>query len=629
MKTITSKLIATFLVVSLAAGILALQEQNFSKTTPAHLVLLLPDAVDTKSPKVQVWLDAIEEEGFLVTVMYDSEFLRPWTNRAKFSGVILPDQVHKVASDSLITTLDDYVNKGGKLMLVYDAGVWSLEGRYTSNFSRFSNLAGVTYAKYNKLQEKTITWLPVLASAKTFSALRIPPGKYHPYGNLAIKKSPRIDTKKTQADKIFSMSGYEKALISYDIYKTHHQYNGKVLLQSPKGDIIAGQRQHGKGSVLYVNLSLGYLKGRTDGLFLHSFLHYFANNIVQLPYLAAVPAGVGGIVMNWHLDSNVTFRPLKRIRDLGIYRQGPYSVHITAGPDSHFIGDYSGINVPKNKRSQKWIKYFKDKGYEVGSHGGWIHDYFGDNVKDKPTKEFVNYLRKNKRALEKVLGKPVTEYSAPKGNHPEWVTSWLSKNKINSYYFTGNTGMAPTRSYRNGVLKNKNVWSYPILPFRDMAGFEELRDYKIKPGVVKNWLKQTSEFAANTQTIRLIYFHPRGALYYKSAVRAWLNKANKLQRQKRFRWYTMSGMSKFLTKRSKVKWDFKIANNHHTFSANHPNNLKNFTWLLSADVYGKPSITKGKATVKKRNNQWSIIAGKGKNLTFTSTTLNKDVNNDE
>ena len=67
----------------MAAGIVTLQNQYFSETTRAHLVLLLPDATDTKSPKVQVWLDAIEEEGFLVSIMHDSAFLRPWPDRKR------------------------------------------------------------------------------------------------------------------------------------------------------------------------------------------------------------------------------------------------------------------------------------------------------------------------------------------------------------------------------------------------------------------------------------------------------------------------------------------------------------------------------------------------------------------
>jgi len=627
MKTITSKLTVTFFVIALALGVIAVQDHYFSESTSAHLLLLLPDSADTESPKVQVWLDAIEEEGFLVSVMRDSEFLRPWTNRALFAGVILPDQVHKEASDSLISTLGNYVENGGKLMLVYDAGIWSLKGRYSSDRSRFSALAGVNYAQYNTLQEKTTSWQPVLASAQTLTALRFPPGKFHPYNMLVAqsgKKFPAIDTTKTQVDKTHSVSGYGTALINYDIYQTSGQYNGEILLQSPRGDIIAGQRQHGKGTVLYINLSLGYLKGRTDGLFLHSFLHYFANKIVQLPYLASVPAGIGGIVMNWHLDANVAFKSLKSIRDTGIYNQGPYSIHITAGPDAHFVGDKAGLNVPGNKRIQNWIKDFKEKGYAVGSHGGWIHDRFGLHLTKETSKEFENYLAKNKKALEKVVSKPVTEYSSPEGNHPEWITDWLSKNGINAYYFTGNTGMAPTRSYRQGVLQHENVWSFPILPYRAMAGLEEFQDYKIKPRLVKNWLNLTSEFVANTYTTRLIYFHPRGALHYKSAIRSWLDKADKLQRQKRFRWYTMSEVATFLTTRTRVQWDFIVNQDIHSFSANHPENLNNMTWLLSADVYDKPGITEGKAIVNKSNNQWRIIAGNGKKLIFTAKKLNND-----
>lgn len=616
MKTVRFRIAVTIVVAVLATGAILAHNYYYTKSSPAHLALLLPDSADIDSPGVKIWLDAIEEEGFLVTVIRDSEFLRPWTNRDLFSGIILPDNVHKKASDTLISTVSSYVENGGKLMLVYDAGVWSLEGRYTSNHSRFSDLAGVKYAYYNRLQEKTIGWQPVLGSASTFSALHIPPGKYLPYDDLASKKSPVIDKTRTQADKTHSISGYESALVSYDIYHTNSKYNGEVLLQSTGGHIVAGQRQHGKGKVLFVNLPLGYLKGRTDGLFLHSFLHYFATNIVRLPYVAAAPDGVGGVIMNWHLDSSVTFRPLKRLRSLGIYKQGPYSIHITAGPDSRFAGDKTGINVPRDKRIQKWIKLFIQKGYKVGSHGGWIHDRFGDDVKDRPTPEFEGYLVSNKQALEKVMGVPVTEYSAPKGNHPEWVTGWLSRNSINSYYFTGNTGMAPTRSYRKGLLRYADIWSFPILPYRDMAGFEELVNYKIKPKIVKNWLLSTSDFVADTHTTRLIYFHPRGALHYKQAIRAWLAKADALQRQKRFRWYTMSEIAKYLSRRNKLTWKLETGQGVHTVSASHPDSLVKMAWVLSADDYDKPVISEGNGTVRRENNQWIVTAIKGKKLSF-------------
>ncbi|MEJ2141917.1 MAG: hypothetical protein P8Y24_06120 [Gammaproteobacteria bacterium] len=596
----------------------------FNESQPAHLVLLLPDSADQSSAKVSVWLDAIKEEGFPVKIMRDSEFLRPWTNRTQISGVILPDQVHRVASDSLISTLKSYVEHGGNLMLVYDAGVWSPERRYISTYSRFSELAGINYAFYNKLKEKTISWQPVIASDKTFSELRIPPGKYSLYSDLSVHAKgsyPAIDANIIDPEMKYSISDYGSALVSYNVYKTHGKYNGKILLQSPLGDIIAGQRQIGTGTVLFINLPLGYLKGRTDGLFLHNFLHYFANTIVNLPYLSSAPDGVGGIIMNWHLDSNVTLQPLKKITELGIYEQGPYSIHITAGPHAHFKGDWNGVNVPKNKRIQKFIRFFKEKGYQVGSHGGWIHDRFGDHVTKEPSEEFIDYLVKNKHALEKVKGTPVTEYSAPKGNHPEWVTGWLIKNGITSYYFTGNTGMAPTRSYRNGVLKYPSAWSFPILPYKDMAGFEELVTYKVNPQSVKKWLVDATDFTADNSNIRLIYFHPRGALFYKTAMRAWLNRAKILQDKGRFRWYTMTGIASFLSRRIQTEWDFSVSGQDYHFMASHPDNLEHQAWLLAIEDYDKPEVTEGHAKIRKINDQWAVIAGNGKKLAFNSKRL--------
>ena len=83
----------------------------------------------------------------------------------------------------------------------------------------------------------------------------------------------------------------------------------------------------------------------------------------------------------------------------------------------------------------------------------------------------------------------------------------------------------------------------------------------------------------------------------------------------------MTEMSEFLNARSKVQWDFNVDSEQHMFSAKHPANLNAFTWLLSTKRYNKPIITEGKAKVVKRKNQWSIIAGKGKKLIFTSTTI--------
>ena len=48
------------------------------------------------------------------------------------------------------------------------------------------------------------------------------------------------------------------------------------------GPLAAGAQ----GQVLFVNLPLTYLKGRTDALPMHGFLHYFSHQLLRLTQAA-------------------------------------------------------------------------------------------------------------------------------------------------------------------------------------------------------------------------------------------------------------------------------------------------------------------------------------------------------
>src|SRR5215475_14195291 len=82
--------------------------QHYRNGVPASgmdtLTLLLPDDVDVESPAVHEWLDAADEEGLHLFPMHDSDFLSPLL-KLHASGVILPDQLHRTANDSLIGEL--------------------------------------------------------------------------------------------------------------------------------------------------------------------------------------------------------------------------------------------------------------------------------------------------------------------------------------------------------------------------------------------------------------------------------------------------------------------------------------------------------------------------------------------
>jgi hypothetical protein len=614
------RLIYISIILLCAILLLAYQhtQQAQRQAEPATLILLLPDHTDMHDPKVTVWLDAAREQGLLLTPMTDSEFLHPWFARHQIAGVILPDQVRKVASDVLIDTLKQYVAQGGRLMLVYDAGIWTSHQRYAEHASRLSDLAGIRYGDYRKLGAGVSTWSPVLASRYTFKALHVPPGKYALYSVMReYAKTPQVQQVLVDQP-VYSLAGYDHPVLSYDSYVTSGTYQGVVLMQTVQGSVAAGIHRHGKGDVLFVNLPLAYLKARTDGMLMHAFLRYFAERMLHLPYLASEPDAVGGLVMNLHLDSNVALPALEKLRDLGFYQQGPFSVHITAGPDATHKGDGAGLNVLHNKKTQAWIKFFQAHGYAVGSHGGWIHDYWGNKVPDQATPEFENYLALNKQALEKVLGQPIVEYSSPEGNHPAWVTDWLHDHGFLAYYFTGDSGSPPTRSYRDGKLRYPRLWSFPILTYHDMAGFEELRGGGVSTTQVEQWLHAISEFCTDNRSVRLIYFHPRGALLYPKAMRSWLALTAKLQHDGKFRWYTLTGLSEFLNRRLQTQWRISRSGETLHFAAENPQTLAGQVWLLEKSYYAKPVIIAGKASIEDGGRHWLVHAGDDKLLQFSA-----------
>jgi hypothetical protein len=584
--------------------------------TADRLLILVPDGTSLSDPKVMVWMDAGSEEGLHVVPVHDSEFLRPFLGESQCAGVILPDSIHQQASDAFIATLHRFVAQGGKLMLVYDAGTFSLNNRYAAGHSRLSDLAGVDYALYDTLGDKTTQWSNVTGTNAIVSQMEIPPGKYYPFSPQtgAFDSTPASDASNRSIDEV-QLRRYKYGDLEYPSFVTSGPYSGQVLFQSKAG-IVAGEHSYQAGSVLFVNLPLGYLKGNTDGLPMHAFLKYFAKQVLALPYLESVPDGVGGLVLNWHVDSNAAIKPLRAMNSWSLLQQGPYSIHITAGPDAMAIGDGKGFDVEHNPSSQELIRKYENLGYEIGSHGGWIHNYFASHVDKDDPKNLEQFLVLNKSALEHITGKPVVEYSAPDGNQPIWVTQWLESHGFVAYYFTGDTGMGPTQGYRGGTREGRNIWAFPMLHLDRAAGFEEMTAEGYSDPEVGRWLDAITEFTADHRSARLIYFHPPGILAYQRIVEKWLRQTARMRASGTFRWYTMTELANFLNSRKQLDWQVSTHDQLVSIKATSPQSLEHATWHLPSARFAEPKIIQGSAKAIRDHDAWRIVAGPGTMLQF-------------
>ena len=583
------------------------------------IFLLLPDNVDAGNIVLHEWQDAAEEEGLHLRVIHDSEFLNPMRHRVS-RGVIVPDLLHRSANGSLIGALHDYVQNGGKLMLVYDAATWDLDGHYSKVESRLSDLTGVSYALYDEYKDQeTIHWSQVWGTRDAMQALDSPPGKYihasNPLFEATLKPIGQLaatDPHPTTAD--YVISGYLRGEVKYPSFRTAGQFDGELLLQSTSG-LVAGARRFGNGRVLFVNLPLSYLEARTDGMLMHSFLRYFGVHMLHLPYLSPVPDGVGGLIFNWHIDSRLHLASLRSLMAQHVFDQGPFSVHFTAGPDVNTFGDGKGIDVEHNPEAQALITELVKKGHVIGSHGGWIHNYFGENLNDNNEAEFSKYLDLNVAALQRVTGKPITEYSAPVGNQPRWVAQWLEQHGMVGYYFVGDSGMAPTQVYRDQSRDGGSIWAFPIVHMGKYAALEEMGFDNIPTEQVRSWLLATADYAATSGSAHLIYTHVVGANRYLVAMQAFLHRTAELASQKRFRWYSMTELGDFMNQRKAVDWSLMATNNRSVLlQAQAPNTLAHQTWVFPKAQYSEPQIRQGAGTVRAEDDKWLVTAGEGKQL---------------
>lgn len=423
-------------------------------------------------------------------------------------------------------------------------------------------------------------------------------------------------------DPVHAISGYLYGELIYPSFVTRGVFAGKQLLNAPHFGLAAGISSYGAGQTLFVNTPLTYLKGRSDGMLMHGLLHYFANTILAMPHVSTLPNARAGLTLNWHLCSNFSI-DMATLTNLGVFNNGPFSIHITAGPDTVAFGDHLGWNLVNNPSAQKMLRTLDQQGHQIGNHGGWIHDYYGTNASEFNQANFQQDLELNHNAVAAVLGHDVMEYAAPQGNSPSWGNDWIEQHGAIGSYSLSHTGMGATRNYANGALHNPGLRLTPVMPLGLYATTEEFIAFNIPKAEVNAWYQSLIDFSILNRTNRLIYLHPIGAAQWSDVLLNMLNYAKSKQNIGKFTWYTIADMAWFMNFRSEMTWSETVtANGLRQFNAQHPDRLEAISWILPKSRYAKPVVTAGIATVTDGGDgNWLVIAGNVLTLNFSAAPL--------
>ncbi|OIQ62800.1 hypothetical protein [Neomoorella thermoacetica] len=550
----TKSLKIGFLITIFTGGILLLVAYGPGWLQPVRVyhqvrVGLLVADDENSSDILAAYQAVLKEEGFPVArINPDDLNLSPGELVARYPALILPEGLNQALPPEVPRLLSDYVLAGGNVLLVYDPGIRAAGGGRLAE-TVLARLAGVNYGLPDPGGESYSGYWQ-FSSPREALAWGITPGKLSRGNAVSSYGYGRLNYRHVRARLL------DARAIAFD---TRGGWN----------PVITDKLYPSGGAVVYVNLPLAFYKQMSDDLAMRSVLRTFLIKYARLPRLVNTPGGKGGLVLNFHLDSNAHILPLRAMIQRGIFRPDlQYSIHITAGPDTYRPGDGLGFDAPSPVKGRPWVEVLQKYG-AIGSHGGWIHNYFAANLEKFLRQEVWRYLALNCDTLAAITGKPVREYSAPVGNHPPFVNEWLQQHGILAYYSPGDTGSAPTRSIFQGRQVSGSLWSFPITPYGQYAALEELIAAGVPLAEVEGWLDNLLDFIEEERVIRLIYTHANRKEYALEALSHLAGRAARDQDEGRLLVWPMSRFATFLNRYEQTEatfshgpagWQVRLAN---------------------------------------------------------------------
>jgi len=486
--------------------------------------------------------------------------------------IIFPDGLLQRIPEETLIWVKDYLNNAGSIAVIYDVGIKELNGVFRKQ-ALLTDITGINYITYGTVGEKAYTTGHLqFASQQALDYLQIPPGK---------------------SDDAFFLNGYLYGRLHYPIAR--NEYTGPTSGNTVLASVIAENgekypavvlKKYGRGNVLYVNLPLGYLKSYSDGLPLQVFLRAFLFQTVKIPHLVNAENGTGGLVINWHIDSNIEWAEIPpAINNKTLDKDLRYSIHITAGDFRDKAGDRIGFDVcGKGKPHAQSLLPFG----AIGSHGGWAHNWFAENIENgRLTKNDIHsYINKNKTCLESVTGYPVLEYSAPDGVHPQPLTTGvLEKLGFNSYYYTGDSGSAPNRTFHGGTMVSSRVIAFPVLSYCNSASLYEMKERDLAEEEVQKWLFDIVDYVISNRTTRLFYSHLHDIDNYPQAAHNFLQYIKMKQAEGTLHIEPMSVFAKFVQKFLKTEFSFRQEGTGLSIYMKNITGLQGMTVAIPRDKY--------------------------------------------
>jgi len=520
-------------------------EEQLNKSIASDIKVLLVYSKDKKNDVLKAYESVLEEEGVPFELVSNETLLTLAAEKISMNipAIIFPEFVNRSLINSTDYWISRYIRSGGNMLLVYDVATKEKDGIYKQGPTYLDRMIGLDLSAYQREREKAYQNGNIyFKDSESFHYFEIPAGK---------------------VDKDFAITGYKYGKLRYPIasIKVIDDKGQKIFATDGNSTPVIVEKSLEKGSLLYINTPLGYLKGRSDDLILRSVLKTFLFRMVHVPHIVSAPNAKGVLVINWHVDSAVEHTSLPwNIKRNNFRKDFNQSFHITAGPDLDHPGDGEGFDAAGKGRDL--VKVMMEYG-TIGSHGGWAHNWFAKNIEDGKfgKKEMREYIRKNNEVLANIVGHKPTEYSAPVGVFPPVDSiGIMDELGFKSYYYTGDGGSAPNRTFFNGKMLSDKIITFPVMTFGVDASISEFHDTNMSHESVKNYYHDFIEYLIDNRTVRLFYSHPYDIrdFEYANEVTYLLDYTSKSVKNKQLQTRTLANISAFILRLVNVKKVFTV-----------------------------------------------------------------------
>jgi hypothetical protein len=495
-------------------------------------------------------------------------------------AIIFPDKISQFLHSDISGWVREYISYGGNVLVAFDSGTKDKELNFTDN-AIFAENTGFNYVLYNELED----------GAETYKK-----------ANIYFKDRETSDFFEIPYGKVF-----KNKLVSYGYPNLQYTVSSVSIKKPiPKNEIIAesvfddGSRSPntilkkvGDGNFLFVNIPLGYLKVfGTDDMLLRSFLRTFLFKIAKIPHISSAPFNKGGLIINWHVDNNIEIKNIPQMIREGILRKDmQHSFSVTAG--DYVLNPDDGKGFDAGGRGRKILKKLMDFG-SLGSHGGWAHNWFAKSMKDSllSYEEIKNYVIKNNAAIEKTTKYKITEYAAPEGVHPQpYFTEILEELGFKSYYYPGDAGSCPNRTFFKGEMVSEKVIAFPIMPFWQNACIVEMSVSKITSRELEEWIFSVLDYVCKNKNTRLIYSHLYDFLFqkqYKKPFNKFLDEVENRLNDDELIVAPMSYFTDFMLKHLQTEYEFENTNFGMRIEISNSKDLEGITLAIPKKEYMIP-----------------------------------------